>query len=339
MLRFLFWLGLWSFGLAVLAALVLRGWTGDAVFLARYVGYVMPWLLLGLVPGALVAARARRGWLAALLAATAALVVGHHAPVFRYRPAVATPPTALTVRVLSYNTWSRNADDGRIAGVVLRSSPDILLLQEIEADVFTRVLERLRVREPGLYSTYDRDLMQAVVSRYPTEPQASLRDKGHAQKVVVRSPAGPITVYNVHPQRSGGWTRRYDEVAALLEGDILRESGPVLVGGDFNVTPHSQMYLLLARHLRNAHDEAGSGVGFTFPSSARPAFGVVPIAPLLRIDHVFFSGHFLALSAGTVDDAGGSDHHPVFAELAQRPSGRATGETPQVSKSARKNGS
>jgi endonuclease/exonuclease/phosphatase (EEP) superfamily protein YafD len=191
------------------------------------------------------------------------------------------------------------------------------------------VLDRLREQQSPLHATYDGELLQAVVSRYPIEPRASMRHKGQAQNVVVRSPAGPIAVYNVHPQRSGGWQKRYGQVAALLEEEILMESGPVIVAGDFNVTPHSQMYLLLSRHLRNAHDEAGSGLGFTFPSGER-AFGVVPLRPLLRIDHIFVSGHFLALRAGTVGDSAGSDHRPVFAELAQRPSECEPVETPQT---------
>jgi endonuclease/exonuclease/phosphatase family metal-dependent hydrolase len=137
--------------------------------------------------------------------------------------------------------------------------------------------------------------------------------------VVVRAPAGPVAVYNVHPPSGGGWRVRYDQVEALLEEEILRESGPVIVGGDFNVPPHSQMYLMLSRHLRNAHEEAGERLGFTFPSSNRRAFVVFPQLPLVRIDHVFVSGHFLALRAGTIEDAGGSDHHPVWAELAHRP--------------------
>jgi endonuclease/exonuclease/phosphatase (EEP) superfamily protein YafD len=281
---------------------------------------------VGLVPGAVLAARARRGWLAVLLSAGAAIVVVEHAPLFRFRPPVATPASALPLRVVSYNTWSKNDADAKIAAVLLEQEPDIVLLQEMEPDVFARLLERLRAREPTLHSAYDPSLMQAVVSRYPIEPRESMRHKGQAQNVIVRSPAGPVTVYNVHPLRSGGWQRRYGQVAALLEEEILLESGPVLVGGDFNVTPQSQMYLLLARHLRNAHDEAGSGLGFTFPSRARRYRGV-PLVPLVRIDHIFVSGHFLTLRAGTIGDPGGSDHLPVFAELAQRPSECGPGGT------------
>jgi endonuclease/exonuclease/phosphatase (EEP) superfamily protein YafD len=313
------WAAWWSFGAAVLAGLGLRGWVGDALYVTRYTGYVMPWLAAALVPGAILAGRAGRPWLTALLAAGAALVAVHHPTLFRYRPPVATPPSALPLRVVSYNTWSFNEDDRRIARAALARRPDVLLLQEIHDDVFARVVERLRAEGTLGHAVYDADLMQAVVSRYPLEPRASLEEKGNAQRVVVRSPAGPIAVYNVHPLRSGGWQNRYGQVAALLEEEILRESGPVLVGGDFNVTPHSQLYLLLSRHLRNAHDEAGSGLAFTFPSTSKRLLGVVPLTPLVRIDHLFVSGHFLALRAGTLADSGGSDHHPVYAELAQRP--------------------
>lgn len=332
MLRFVLWFSLWCFGALVLAGVALRGWVGDALFITRYTGYVMPWLVLGLVPGAILAVRAHHRWLAVLLSAGAALVIAQNAPVFRYRPSLATPPSALPLRVMSYNSWSKNLDDERIANVVLEVRPDILLLQEISPDVFARVLDRLRKRQV-LHAVYERELMQAVVSRYAIEPRASMRSKGQAQNVVVRSPAGQIAVYNVHPLRSGGWQRRYGQVAALLEQEILLESGPVLVGGDFNVTPHSQLYLLLSRHLRNAHDEAGSGLGFTFPSGAR-SFRGVRLMPLVRIDHIFVSGHFLALGAGTVGESGGSDHLPVFAELAQRSSDSAPGEQRQPQREA-----
>ena len=317
MLRLLLWFALWCFGMVVLAGLALRGWVGDALIVTRYTGYAMPWLAVVLVPGAILSGRAGHWWLAFVISAGAALVAVHHASLFRYRPQLATPPSAIQLRVLSYNTWSKNTADERIAEVVIEADPDIVLLQEITDEVFERLLVRLREHVSPLHAVHDGELLQAVVSRHPLERRPSMRHKGQAQNVVVRSPAGPISVYNVHPLRAGGWRKRYGQVTDLLEQEILLESGPVLVGGDFNVTPQSQMYLLLSRHLRNAHDEAGSGLGFTFPTSAR-TFRGIPLVPLVRIDHIFVSGHFLALGAGTIEDAGGSDHRPVFAELAAR---------------------
>jgi endonuclease/exonuclease/phosphatase family metal-dependent hydrolase len=87
------------------------------------------------------------------------------------------------------------------------------------------------------------------------------------------------------------------------------------VGGDFNTTDQSEGYHLLAQHLKNAHWEAGWGFGFSFPAN-QPRFKRIPIlTPVVRIDHIFYSSHFLAHSATTLSDSGGSDHLPVIAEL------------------------
>jgi endonuclease/exonuclease/phosphatase (EEP) superfamily protein YafD len=36
---------------------------------------------------------------------------------------------------------------------------------------------------------------------------------------------------------------------------------------------------------------------------------------MVRIDHIFYSDHFFAHTAGTLPTSGGSDHLPVVAEL------------------------
>jgi hypothetical protein len=65
----------WLFGSTVLAGLFLRWWVGDQVSMTRYTGYVMPWLLLGLVPGTAWAWVRRRKPLAAIMGASAAIVI------------------------------------------------------------------------------------------------------------------------------------------------------------------------------------------------------------------------------------------------------------------------
>jgi endonuclease/exonuclease/phosphatase (EEP) superfamily protein YafD len=154
-----------------------------------------------------------------------------------------------------------------------------------------------------------------------------MKEKGQAQKVVLRLPGGPITVFNVHPLRTGGWQHRYRQIASLLEEEVFREKTPVILGGDFNAPDHSQLYELVAGRLKNAHREAGFGFGFTYPSSEVRAFGLFRAPPVVRIDHIFFSDRFVALRAGTIDKSGGSDHRPVFAELGLKPS---TPDDPRV---------
>jgi len=315
-------LAAWLFGSAVLAGIALRGSLGDALFITRYTGYLMPWLVLALAPGAIWAWVVRSRWLAILLAASAATIVAIHVPLFRPHPE-RSPPSPPRLRVMSYNTWSKNRDDARIASVILSHRPDILLLQEIGPEVLGRVVARLGDLYGGgsIYRVYDPSLQQAVVSRYPAESSSSMSDKGKALKVVLRSPSGPIVVFNVHPLRTFGWRHRYREIAALLEENVLRETAPVILGGDLNAPDHSQLYGLVAARLENAQREAGLGFGFTYPSSAVRLFGLLPVPSLVRIDHIFFSDQLVALRAGTVEDSGGSDHRPVFAELGMRSSG------------------
>ena len=64
------------------------------------------------------------------------------------------------------------------------------------------------------------------MSRYSVEPSTSFVDKGNAQKAVIRSPGGRITVFNVHPLRAGGWRVRYSQITALLEEDVLPGARP-----------------------------------------------------------------------------------------------------------------
>jgi endonuclease/exonuclease/phosphatase (EEP) superfamily protein YafD len=308
----------WLFAVTVLGGLVLRHVAGDRVFIARYVGYVMPWLLVGLLPGALWALLTRQRALLAVLGASAAMIVAVHFPLFsRSRDAVASP-SAVKLKVMSYNTFSENGDARRIAAVVLAYEPDVLLLQEIRAEVFERLMESLRELYGGrpVHRAYDPGILQGVVSRHALGSRASMKDKGQAQKVVLRLPDGrPVTVFNVHPLRTRGWSHRYRQISALLEEDVVRERAPVILGGDFNAPDHSQLYGSIAGHLENAHRAAGSGFGFTYPASSAGTWGPLPVPALVRIDHIFFSDHFVALRAGTLEDSGGSDHHPVFAEL------------------------
>jgi vancomycin resistance protein VanJ len=312
----------WLFGALVLSGLVLRHLAGDAIFLGRYTGYVMPWLLVGLLPAAVWALAKRRWALAAVLGASGAVIVALHVPYFAPRepPAPAAGPT---LTVLSFNTWSRNADAERIARVILEARPDVVLLQEIPPRVFARLVEVLRAQDARhpVHFAYEGEIQQGVVSRYRVESRARLEEKGNAQQVVLHSPAGPVTVFNVHALRSGGWRRRYGQIAALLEEDVLPARGPVILGGDFNANEHTALYRLLSQRLQTAHERAGSGFGFTWPAMGARPFGLTVPPPMVRIDHLFFSAHFVALRAETLEDAGGSDHRPVLAVLRLVPGG------------------
>ncbi len=310
------WLAWWVLGLFLLAGLVLRWWTGDQFFVARYTGYLMPWLLLLLLPGALWAGLINYRWLMTLLLFPTVIIVANYAPLFWSRPGT-SDPAVREFRVLSYNTWSKNFDTVRIAGVVKAQKPDILFLQEVKPDIFESLKKHLQNLYDGhpVYFAYEPQLLLAVVSRYPADSSNVLKGKGRVQKVVLSSPSGPISVFNVHMLRRGGWSARYRKVASLLREDIILETGPVILAGDFNTTDQAETYKHISKVLKNAHWEAGYGFGFSFPSSVIKVFGLVSVPSLIRIDHIFFNNHFWSIQAGTIKDSGGSDHFPVMAVL------------------------
>jgi len=313
--RTTFWLGLWLFGLGVLLTYLLRWWPGDRLWPVRLLNYMIPWLLIPLVLALITAGLARRHWLVAVLAIPTLFISLTHAPLFLPRPCLALT-NGETFKVLSYNVGRYNLDAAAMAALILQEQPDILLLQELKQDRVEAFIKTLADLYPDaeLHFTYDSYTLQAVVSRYPLTPLAMMLEKGNAQKVLLETPNGPITVINIHPHFRG-WQRRYQQMSTLLAEDIIPADGPIILGGDFNTTDQTQIYRLVSQHLQNAHWEAGWGFGFTFPFPVRRIRGKYPLPQLVRIDHIFYSDHFFAHNAGTLTESGGSDHLPVVAEF------------------------
>ena len=166
---------------------------------------------------------------------------------------------------------------------------------------------------------YRGDTDVGLLSRYPILSQqliapADMRSAFIRAQVTVQGT--PVVVYVVHltsPHIALPFTyddsARDREVAFVLER-LREETGPVLLLGDFNLSDQSDAYRSFDRLLADAFRERGRGFGFTFPSQRR----VVP--PLIRIDYVWHSDHFVTRDAWLEQDSGTSDHRPVMAVVA-----------------------
>ena len=314
-----FLLGLWLFGLGVLLGYLLRWWSGDQLLPVRLMSYLMPWLLIILIPALILAGMTHHKWLFITLLIPTLLITMTYAPLFV--TCFKTDNVGLTpVRIMSYNVWRENRDMHAVTEVILKEQPDILLLQELKparADRLTAALVNL-YSDAKLHFIYEPKMLQGVISRYPITSLGAFPKKGQAQKVSINTPDGPITVFNIHPPKQSGWSRRYRQISALLEEEIATTEGPVILGGDFNATEQTQTYRMVNRYLGNAHREAGCGFGFTYPASMCIFKGKVLIPPLVRIDHIFYNKYFFPANARTLKESGGSDHFPVVAEFLRR---------------------
>lgn len=87
--------------------------------------------------------------------------------------------------------------------------------------------------------------------------------------------------------------------------DLLAGAGDlVIVGGDLN-DDAGPAAMWIAGRLWDAFAAAGKGPGFTFPSGD----------PTARIDYIFVSEGIRVERAWVGEDAEGSDHRPVFADV------------------------
>lgn len=244
-----------------------------------------------------------------------------------------TPRADRTLRVLVLNMHAGHdgagADNLAGVGALIRSTAaDVVLLQEVDRRTRrSRGVDQPAVLEKrtGLRGVFGRTLDYdggeygiATLSRWrigskqmvplPVAPPQSRAggSKEPRGALVISGPSavGPLQVINTHLDASREEVFRLQEAERLLAVIASRPAGgwSVVVGGDFNSTPESEVQQRLrGSGLRDAWSECGSGDGFTYPA----------IAPTKRIDYLFLAGPLRCTSA-TVFESTVSDHRPVL---------------------------
>lgn len=295
----------------------LRWIYGDSLDAVRMTSYIVPWFLIFFVPLFVISIVGHRKQLAFLTAIPILTIAFTFAPLFLPRFQTPPPPDSFTLKIMSYNMHSIKDVRG-IAEVIRQEKPDILLIQEYSNRLFSPSFHGLDKLYPELYmEVASKDFRQATLSRYPIKLISAELEKGRTQKMQIELPTGTIEVWNVHPIPPFLIPpEEFDAQMYALAEDIPKVEGPLIVAGDMNATDQSEIYQKFNQYLQDAYWETGWGFGFSYPASPYK-FMEMPFhtGPLWRIDHVFHSQHFSAISARTLTNAGGSDHLPVVVEL------------------------
>jgi len=243
------------------------------------------------------------------------------------------PGQAPRVRVLAYNIQGGKAGFDLLQAQVERYQPDVVVFSEARDWGDERPLQAYLAKQfPNWAATVGGDVY--IASRWPfaeTEalPLSDFRTRDPSldrEKVraLVDAPFGRFQVVGVHLytaiygrtlrkewkhvptyMRHTGSVRK-DQVRDLLEWTGKMDE-PLILAGDFNTPPAGQIYQKLTHSFGDAFAERGLGWGYTFQTDR----------PLLRIDYIFHSRQWevIRCEVGTMP---GSDHRPVFAELARR---------------------
>lgn len=241
------------------------------------------------------------------------------------------------VRVLVYNIHAGKDAAGidnlqRVADLVRATRADLALLQEVDRGTRRsgkvdqpQVLARRTGFDVAFGKTLDYDggeygiailsrwqISDGALIRLPVEPPqqrsgGSYEPRG-AQRIRLGADGGQLTLVNTHLDASRDDHYRRQEVRTVLT--IARDAGTasVLIGGDFNSTPESEVQMDVRRAgPRDAWLVCGQGDGFTYPASV----------PTKRIDYLYLTGE-ATCSRAEVLDSQASDHRPLLVTVRLR---------------------
>ncbi len=253
-----------------------------------------------------------RRWLLFTLIAPFSIV--HATAVAPYWPreaSVLAAPDAVELMVV--NLYGRNDEHARFIELADTEQPDLLLLLELTPE-WAVALKRIEAGYPHrLVDARNGVFGIALFSRVPLIDPKMIEILG-VPAIDTRLDLGhgdPVRLIGVHfrPPMSA---RQADERNAQLDrvGDlVVAESGPMIVAGDFNVTPYSPVFGDWIERTVLSDSRRGRGFGMSWPTSL-PILGV-------PIDHVLISEDFL-VNAHYYGPAFGSDHYPVVTRLSLR---------------------
>ena len=233
------------------------------------------------------------------------------------------------VRILSYNVkhglgMDEQVDLERIASVIRLLEPDIVTLQEIDSVVArTRFedqaavlgeLTGMRAVFGGFMEYQEGQYGMALLSRYPIVEWENHRlpDGAEPRSVIVAriellrpgyGQAPRLVVVGVHLYATA--EERYAQASRLIEL-LSDERSPVVLAGDFNSTPDSDVIRLLEAE-GGWERPRKSGERLTFPSDV----------PDREIDFIMFrpADRFVVREHRVVAETEASDHRPVLLEL------------------------
>ncbi|NMC11921.1 MAG: hypothetical protein GYA34_03460 [Chloroflexi bacterium] len=235
--------------------------------------------------------------------------------------------------VMSYNLlgWQFNTDVQ--IETIRQENADIVMLQELNLDMAEALRSQLRGIYPyQILNPQDDVSGMGIISRYPlaSTGQSIEAEKwvGEPQVISLEWQGKQITLINMHLLPTNDFsprrvtiTNRIQREQARVIAEFARGKDAVIIGGDTNVTPLSDAYKIFTSDLIDSWREAGFGLGHTFPGSnipgsARPEiFGVPCPKWLVRIDYIFHSNRWQALSMHTAPFDGVSDHRGIVALL------------------------
>ncbi|HLF72283.1 MAG TPA: endonuclease/exonuclease/phosphatase family protein [Dehalococcoidia bacterium] len=234
--------------------------------------------------------------------------------------------------VMTYNLLGFSRGPESVVETIRESDADVVGLVELNQENAAAIGRELATEYPYQTLTPGEGVRgYGLISRVPfKELRGVLQDDGWVGRPIVIEfdlDGVAVTLVELHAAASpNGWKARERQAHKLADyaREAEAEGTPLIIAGDFNATSTNVSYAIMADALTDSWREAGAGFGNTFPGasksqtpgSSRPAiFGISAPKWLIRIDYVFHSREWRAVSARNGRFDGHSDHRSLIVEL------------------------
>jgi endonuclease/exonuclease/phosphatase (EEP) superfamily protein YafD len=235
-----------------------------------------------------------------------------------------TPLEPAAMRVMSYNVNFGLAGDPEGAAAIASASPDIVLLQETDADWEAALVDTLGATYPHHRFEPPPDWPaggMGILSKYPivsADILPSIAGPFFAWRLVLDTPLGRIQLLDVHLKPpmsdSGSWvvgffsTRDNRLSEAMQHAGSLDRSLPTIIAGDFNEESSG-------RALAYFDDQGYVDATAQFAGEHRTwEWPVGSITLRFQLDHILYDTRLIAIAGGIVE-RGRSDHKPIWADF------------------------
>jgi endonuclease/exonuclease/phosphatase (EEP) superfamily protein YafD len=220
----------------------------------------------------------------------------------------------LPLRVIAANVYDGNHTPDKVLDFVRRHEGDIVILIDAKRERWQTVLADIGALYPHRAPAAWREGTPIILfSRYPVLRHESIQLPGGERpylEVDLAINERVVTVLGVHPasptltDASDSWER--NRSLNHIGRSIRDRERPLIVAGDFNITPFSPHFrdLIAVSGLHNTAQ--GQGWIPTWPRAFWPV--------RVPIDHVLVRGPF-AVHSLTRGPSIGSDHFPIIADL------------------------
>jgi endonuclease/exonuclease/phosphatase (EEP) superfamily protein YafD len=242
------------------------------------------------------------------MVAAAGLIIPEYT---RPRSPKAAPDAPRQIKLIQFNTWSRNVDPEGTVRWIDGQDPDIVVIEEINPEL-RRAIARLK-----RYHVSDAHNSVVILSKARQVSNAlPWPRRSEFNALLARASFAPadggFTVVGVHyawPTLVRMQAAQAADLAKVLDGF---DHSRLILTGDFNSTPWS-----FARRRDDARFglERRTRALFSWPARNSTRHHLLAVVPFLPIDHVYAGSAWRTVSVSRGPKLG-SDHYPVVVRLA-----------------------